>query len=109
MAFLILIGLGIALRHHPFNRHLDQKSVNWTIFQARTKRLGVSAAFLFKTSLAAAVAMAFQEILLNSFYRRYAKIRSLDKVFTLLSNLFGFLSWDVLKIAPVAVFLAVVA
>ena len=108
MLSLILLGICVAIAHHFANRALQNKPVD-VFSQLWAKNLGTLAATIVKVCFTFTVGLAFQEALWQSLRRRPTKISSIDKLFTVETNLLGFLSWDALKTAPLPLVLATIA
>ena len=89
MLGLLLLGLLTAIGHHLFYTYLNNREVdtaaipqNWTI------RIGNAIAYLFKTALVAAIAVAYAQGFWYVVRRRSLKIGSLDYIFGVLYNPF---------------------
>jgi hypothetical protein len=87
MLGLLLFGIFAAISHHLFysyldNREIDEAAVpqNWVI------RIGNAFAYLFKTCLVAAVAVAYAQGFWFLVRRKSLEIRSLDFSFGVLYN-----------------------
>lgn len=107
MLALILLGSAVAIAHHLSNNFLSGKPTA-DYPQTWVKNLGLAAAFLVKTSLAAAISLAFQETLWKALRSTHTMIYSLDKLFTVQSNPFSFLSLEAFQTASGAMLLAAI-
>jgi hypothetical protein len=98
MMSLLLLGLLSAISHHLFysylhNRAIDEAAVsqNWSI------RIGNAFAYLFKTALVAAVAVAYAQGFWYFARRKSLEIGLLDNCFGVLYNPLGFSNCDFLQ------------
>jgi hypothetical protein len=87
MLGLLLLGIISAISHHLFYSYLDNREIdlaavpqNWAI------RIGNAFAYLFKTALVAAVAVAYAQGFWFFVRRKSLDIRSLDHGFGVLYN-----------------------
>jgi len=87
MLSLLLLGLVTAICHDLFYSYLDHREIeesgvpqNWAI------RIGNTFAYLFKTALVAAVAVAYAQGFWFFVRRKPVEIGSIDNVFGVLSN-----------------------
>jgi hypothetical protein len=110
MLGLLLLGLLTATSHHLFytylnNREIEEAAVpqNWAI------RIGNAFAYLFKTSLVSAVAVAYAQGFWYFVRRRSFEIGSLDKFFGVLYNPISFFSTDLFQKTTLLFGLAVVS
>lgn len=104
---LLTLGLILAVGHHVVFEHLDGKPVS-SFSQIWINRVSNGVALVVKMCWTLAVGLAFPHTLWYSFRRNYIKIRSVDKLFDLRSDILGFLSLDCFRGAPVAMGLATI-
>lgn len=105
MVALVVLGSAIATAHHLTNRFLSGKSTD-KYPQVWVTNIALAAAFLVKSLLAATIGMAFQETLWKDLRSRYTKVETMDKLLTVQTNPFSFLSLDAFKTAFGALLLA---
>jgi len=109
MSLTLLAGLA-ATGHHIFYLSLDSQEVSEVvILQSWVIRIGTAFAFLFKTSLVAAVGIAFCQRFWYSARRSSLQIQSLDAIFAILSNPVKFLDADFILRTKLLFFMAAIA
>jgi hypothetical protein len=87
MLGLLLLGLFAAISHHLFYSHLHNLEIQEAaVPQKWATRIGNAFAYLFKTALVAAVAVAYAQGFWFFVRRKSLEIRSLDYSFSVLSN-----------------------
>jgi hypothetical protein len=92
MVAFYLLAVGLAIAHHLVYQHLDGKAVKGS--QRWISRFATALAFAFKTALTISISLAFQEALWAAVRRRFFRIESLDKLFTVQSNPLSFFCWE---------------
>ena len=108
LSSLVMLGLVLAVGHHSALEFLSSKPVS-AYSQIWINRLSNGNALIVRMCWTLVVGLAFQHTLWQSFRRQYLKIRSIDKLLDLRSNLLGFLSIECLQCDPVAVVLATIS
>ena len=108
LSSLVMLGLVLAVGHHSAFGYLNGKPVS-AYSQIWIYRLSNGNALIVRMCWTLVVGLVFQHTLWQSFRRHYLKIRSIDKLLDLRSNLLGFLSIECFQCAPVAVALATIS
>ncbi|KAL2817972.1 hypothetical protein BDW59DRAFT_165679 [Aspergillus cavernicola] len=106
MVGLLLLGLIIGVGHHLCYNYLDGKPVA-RYSQAWILRIATGAAFIVKMVFAIAVGIALSQVTWFTLRQKYFKIGTIDKIFTLQTDLLSFLSRDLLA-APLILIMAAV-
>lgn len=96
MVGYLLLGIGFALGHHFYWSSLDGTVVPSDTDQEWSSRLGIAAAFLTQSALTLAVGAAYTQRIWVTVKRKPLTLSGLDKVFSLQSDIFSFLSKEVL-------------
>ena len=91
LSSLVMLGLVLAVGHHSAFEFLNSKPVS-AYSQIWINRLSNGNALIVRMCWTLVVGLAFQHTLWQSFRQHYFKIRSIDKLLDLRSNLLGFLS-----------------
>lgn len=98
MLGLLLLALFAAIGHHLFYLYLDNREIDEAgIPQTWAIRIGNAFAYLFKTALVAALAVAYAQGFWFFVRRKSFAISSLDHYFGVLSNPLLFLKADLLR------------
>jgi len=113
MISLLLIGSLCAGGHHLFYQSLNASPVrtkaegapDWAT-QDWIIRYGVAFAFLAKTFLAAAVAIAYKQHIWINFRQQAYSVAAIDAIYDATTDLFSFLNVEMLHQAKTATFLA---
>ena len=108
LSSLMMLGLVLAVGHHSAFEFLNSKPVA-AYSQIWINRLSNGNALIVRMCWTLVVGLAFEHTLWQSFRRHYLKIRSIDKLLDLRSNLMGFKSIECCRCAPVAVALATIS
>jgi len=103
-----LLGLGFALGHHFYYSHLCHKIAGSVHRQQWAHAFGNILAVLVVVLLRQANRVAYEQFIWNLVRQNSFKLGTLDKFFSLTSNLTGFFSWEILTNAPLAVYLGFV-
>jgi hypothetical protein len=84
---LLLFGVFAAIGHHLFYSYLNSKEVDETaVDQTWAIRIGTAFAYLFKTTLVAAIAVVYAQSFWFTVRRNLFEIDTLDNFFALLTN-----------------------
>ena len=97
MLGLLLIGLLAAIGHHCFYSYLNNRQIDDSLSQTWASRIGNAFAYLFKSALVAAVAVAYAQGFWFFVRRKSLEIGSLDKYFGVLYNPLSFFNTDLLR------------
>jgi hypothetical protein len=98
MLLLFMLAVGAAVAQHNFYTYLNDQIVDdVAISQAWAIRVGNGFAFLFKTTLVAAIAIAFCQRFWYSVRQKAVRIGSLDAMFSVLGDPLQFLNRDLLS------------
>lgn len=97
MIGLFVVGIVLAVGHHFYYQSLDGTTVSSDTRQEWALRAGTAFAFLTHSSLVASAGTAYAQRLWVTVKRKQFRIGALDNVFSLQSNPFSFLSWEVLS------------
>ena len=96
MLVLLTTGLLAAIGHHRFYSYLNNRPIEGSVPQTWAIRVGNAFAYLFKTTLVAAVAIAYAQGFWFFVRRQSLEIGSVDKYFGVLSNPLSFFNRDLL-------------
>lgn len=105
----LLAGIAFALGHHFHYSALDGSVVSSVPRQEWALRFGTAFAFLAQSCLTASVGLAYAQRIWVTAKRKPLALRTLDSVFSLQSNIFSFLNWELLRKAKVLCLLGLVA
>lgn len=97
MVAYLLFGIGFALGHHFYWNSLDGTLVPSDTDQEWSSRAGIAAAFLAQSALCLAVGAAYTQRIWVTVKQKPMTLSGLDKVFSLQSDIFSFLSTEVLS------------
>lgn len=109
MLGLLSIGLLAAIGHHRFYSYLNNRQIKDSVPQVWAIRIGNAFAYLFKTALTAAVAVAYTQGFWFFVRRKSLPIGSLDKYFGVLYNPLSFFNTDLLQHSTLLFGLAMVS
>ncbi|KAG8157592.1 hypothetical protein KVR01_012634 [Diaporthe batatas] len=107
MIGLFVVGIVLATGHHFYYQSLDGTIVSSDTRQEWALRAGTAFAFLTHSSLVASAGTAYVQRLWVTVKRKQFRIGAIDNIFSLQSNPFSFLSWEVLSKAKVLCLLGV--
>ncbi|PSR79068.1 hypothetical protein BD289DRAFT_375946 [Coniella lustricola] len=105
----LLVGIGFALGHHFYWRSLDGSLVDTQRDQEWAQRYGIAFAFLAQSALTLSVGVAYTQRVWLTVKQNAFKLGTLDRLFSLQNDLFGFFSFEILGKAKVLCFLALCA
>jgi hypothetical protein len=109
MSFLLVLGIATAVGQDRYYSYLNGRQVNdLPMSQSWAIRIGTAFAFLFKTSLVAAVGIAFCHGFWYLVRRESIRLGGLDAMFGVLSNPLNFFNGDILVKTRILVLLALV-
>ncbi|KAK3292160.1 uncharacterized protein B0H64DRAFT_329234 [Chaetomium fimeti] len=106
MYALFFAGFAFAVGHHAFYDSLDGKPAD---DQIRMMRFGSLLSYAAKASLVAAVVFAYQQHAWVTVINNSLQLRSIDSLFSAVSEPQALLNWEFVKKARVAVCLAILA
>lgn len=107
MIGLFVVGIVMAVGHHFYYQSLDGAIVSSDTRQEWALRVGTAFAFLTHASLVASAGTAYAQRLWVTVKRKQFRVGALDHIFSLQSNPFSFLSWEVLSRAKLLCLLGV--
>lgn len=99
-------GAVLALSHHFYYISLHGKQNGSATRQEWATTFGTAFSFLVVALFRSAVAEAYNQYIWTIVKRRSFGLGSLDRLFAMTSNLLGFLSWELLANAKVALIIA---
>ncbi|POS75951.1 hypothetical protein DHEL01_v205650 [Diaporthe helianthi] len=97
MVGLFAVGIMLSIGHHFYYQSLDGTIVTSDTRQEWALRAGTAFAFLTHSSLVASAGTAYAQRLWVTVKRKQFRLGALDRMFSLQSSLFSFLSWEVLS------------
>lgn len=98
------VGVICAGAHHIFYNHLDGMPAD---NQMKMVRIGGLLSYGSKASLLAAVIFAYKQQAWVTARRKVLRLRSIDSLFAAITEPLALLNWEFIKMAKVAVALAV--
>ena len=101
-----LAGFGWAAGHHLYYRSLDGTKAGSSSQQHWAVNFGTALAFLVVASLRAACDIVYQQYVWTVFKRKTLSLDTLDKLFSVTADPTAFVSWEFIRHAKIAFFLA---
>ncbi len=102
----VLLGILLALGHHLFFSSLNTTAVGSTSRQQWAIAFGTAFAFLIASFLGLAVSSAYSQFIWVYLRKNTLSLGGIDKIFSLTSDLTGFLSWELMKRAKLVILFA---
>ncbi|KAL2259566.1 hypothetical protein VTK26DRAFT_6718 [Humicola hyalothermophila] len=103
---MFCVGVIFAGAHHAFYNHLDRRPADDQIGMIR---IGGFLSYAAKSSLLAAVIFAYRQQTWVTARRKVLRLRTIDSLFAAVNEPLALLNWEFIKMARVAVTLAVLA
>jgi hypothetical protein len=108
MICLALLGISLALGHHFYFLSLDVTLAGSATRQQWSLRFGTGFSFLVVTCLKVASGQAYEQYMWTIIRRKSLSIGTLDRIFGLLSNPFGFFSLELFSQTRFVILLALI-
>lgn len=102
-----IAGFGVAIGHHFYYRSLHGTQAGSTARQQISTAIGTGLSFLVVTLLRAGGCAAYAQYVWQLVRRKAYKLSTLDKMFALTTEPYGFFSWEMLKHAKFAMLVAI--
>jgi hypothetical protein len=109
MVGYVLLGAILAAGHHFFFSSLNARVVGSTSRQQWAIAFGTAFAFLIGRFLGLAVSSAYTQFIWAYLRKNTLSLSGIDKIFSLTSDLTGFLSLEVLKRAKLVMLFAILS
>ena len=109
MLVFFIVGVLFALGHHLYYQSLDGTTVNSESQQVWAIRIGTALAFLQKTTLGAALGIAFTQHLWTGFQKKDLSLAAIDSMFSMTADPLSFINGGVLLGAKILTLLALVS
>lgn len=108
MALWTVFGLSCAIGHHFYYRSLHGSKVGSSFKQSWSLGFGTAFTFLVIASLRATCDAAYKQYIWTLFKRKAFSLGVIDKIFSVTSDPISFFSWEILRHAKVALFVAAI-
>ncbi|KAE9376403.1 hypothetical protein N431DRAFT_462240 [Stipitochalara longipes BDJ] len=105
----VLLGIFLALGHHLFFSSLNTTVVGSTSRQQWAIAFGTAFAFLVASFLGLAVSSAYTQFIWTYLRKNTLSLKGIDKIFSLTSDLTGFLSLELMKRAKLVILFAILS
>lgn len=109
MIACVLLGILLALGHHLFFSSLNTTAVGSTSRQQWAIAFGTAFAFLIASFLGLAVSSAYTQFIWAYLRKNTLSLSGIDKIFSLTSDLTGFLSLELMKRAKLVMLFAILS
>jgi hypothetical protein len=109
MIGFVILGILLALGHHLFFSSLNTTVVGSTSRQQWAIAFGTAFAFLIASFLGLAVSSAYTQFIWAYLRKNTLSLRGIDKIFSLTSDLTGFLSLELMKRAKAVILFAILS
>jgi hypothetical protein len=108
MGCSLLLGVLFAVGHHQFYHFLNERIVGSDDQQQWFLRIGAGFAFVVKTTLTAAVELAYTQILWRILSSRPISIKGIDSFFSVVNDAWHFRNGEIYRKGPALALVAVI-
>lgn len=104
----LVLGTAAAVGHHFYNSFLDGQIVESQSQQEWYIRIGTGLAYLSRTLLSASVGFTYTQLLWRTLRSRPITVDGVDALFSLVGNIWNFHVWEIWRVGPVLIIVAMV-
>ncbi|KAM3068328.1 hypothetical protein ACMFMG_009466 [Clarireedia jacksonii] len=108
MGCSLLLGVLFAVGHHQFYHFLNERIVGSDDQQQWFLRIGAGFAFIVKTTLTAAVQLAYTQILWRVLSSRLISIKGIDSFFSIVNDAWHFRNGEIYRKGPALALVALI-